>query len=33
MSNQIITLDLRRWIDEQTAAGVSDEAVLEAIAS
>jgi prolyl 4-hydroxylase len=31
MSNQIITLDLRRWIDEQTASGVSDEAVLEAM--
>ena len=31
MGQQIITLELQRWIDEQTAAGVPTDAVLEAM--
>lgn len=31
MSLQIVTLELQRWIDEQTAAGLPDAAVLEAM--
>lgn len=31
MGTQIITLELQRWVDEQTAAGVPDAAVLDAM--
>jgi len=31
MSVQIVTLELRRWIDEQTRAGVAEDAVLDAM--
>ena len=31
MTAQIVTLELQRWIDEQTAAGVATDAVLEAM--
>ena len=31
MTTQIVSLELQRWIDEQTANGVAAEAVLEAM--
>lgn len=31
MGSQIVTLELQRWIDEQTAAGASPDAVLDAM--